>query len=201
MLSVFYSLHSVEIGLKAQLIYDSVTFLMTKKKWICLRYQEKSGLLILNFSEEVCRENSNTSHTQACTRMCTHKQPTCLSTTPHPVFSSVKWEANFPFMLLCHRLLLSEWRISHLDVINCCLKYSCTWKSKLNSLTLSTYFIRSTFGGRPGQFNDVSYLYCSWGRDTDFSLNLNWWHLQWFLMIDFFFLILLAICIWFWTVC
>lgn len=73
MLSVFYSLHSVEIGLKAQLIYDSVTFLMTKKKWICLRYQ-KSGLLILNFSKEVCRENSNISHTQACTQAhaCAH---------------------------------------------------------------------------------------------------------------------------------
>lgn len=75
LLSVFFGLHSVEIGLKAPLIYDSTMFFMTKMNTFKIRNHQKAGLVILNLFKEVCREHS-THHTHTCTRtqtcICAH---------------------------------------------------------------------------------------------------------------------------------
>lgn len=67
LLSVFFGLHSVEIGLKAQLIYDSTMFFMTKMNTFKIQNHQKAGLVILNLFKEICREHS-THHTHTHTQ-------------------------------------------------------------------------------------------------------------------------------------
>lgn len=133
--------------------------------------------------------------------MSPYKQPMCFSTTLPLVCFPIKWEANSLFMFFCHRLLSPDWRISHLDLINCSLKYSSSWKCNLNSLLLSQPILLGWLLGWHLDNLMTSHLCYSLRRDIDFFPPGSWLMMLVIIFDDRFFYLFffphLIICAWF----